>query len=89
MPDTREETLALLALTQVEGINHQLLRRLLCRFSPVQTALEVPDWNELSGGREFSRRPGGKIFVLAGVGGGPVCRAVLGQGASAKRRSWG
>ena len=65
MPDTREETLALLALTQVEGINHQLLRRLLCRFSPVQTALEVPDWNELSGGREFSRRPGHAEFAWA------------------------
>ena len=54
MPDTREEIVALLALSQVEGINHQL-RRILCRFSPVQTALEVPDWNILSGGREFCR----------------------------------
>ena len=44
MPEGWEEIRALLALSRVEGLGHERLRRSLAHYGTVQAVLKTSDW---------------------------------------------
>ncbi len=67
MPEGWEEIRALLALSRVEGLGHERLRRLLAHFGSVQAVLKASDWECAIGKGGPWRRPGPAEFDWAEV----------------------
>ena len=65
MPEDRDETLALLALSRAEGIGCGRLRLLLARFGSAVAALAATDWGSAVKGFPPYRRPGSEEWQWA------------------------